>query len=839
MAAMTEHLLRRAVALLVATGCAVLLPAAARAQDRGGPRGEADRALVEAERLYQEGVRLRGEGDQEGSDQALARAEEALRTVLRADPGRVPALTRLSLILYAGNRSREAVPLLEAARRRAPDDIELKHQLGLHLFGVHREPEGQALLEEVTRQNPDLYDAHLLLARNAYRRHDYDQAIERFEAYLRARPAALSRGDAEIFGNIGNAHLAAERFAQARTAYQKVLTRSERNLPARINIAYSYYQEGNYREAANRYEALLRLGSPPPVVLANLARAQWKLDQVPVALDRCRQLERLHPTSHLGWLVEAEIQLDRRNVRGAVSKVREALNRAPRDVPTLVVAGQAFLASGDRSTAERHLTSARRLAPDDLEVITALGQFLRTVQREREALALYQRATTMRPRKAELWYGLGACQYALGDADAAQRAFDTALEKDGAYAPAKRAIAALHNRRAVALLGANDTAGAKAALEQALAADPDSRLAHRNLGAILLRDGDAATALPHLERCAGNDKDGLFLVGRALLALGRPADAVAKLQAAARGQGRVPAAELDLALGAALSLQGQHDDAIAALRRAAGNRPSGEPARLLALGLWRRSLGHIAAEEGRAALSDLDDAETIGRELPREQKERISFTVGLALLGTGDGRRALTKLQPLARARPAFLAPPFDAVGVDYFLMYARYLSNDYRAFFTNLRTVRGRAPAALTATLDDLEVNARLRNAEALFSRGQFGPAGNELTSVRGRGAAATGGLFRLAEACLQYARGQRDAAGQVFAELARRARGGSDEPVPREAILDLAIFLDEVRHDQAGAVEAYKQYIANGGRHAAVARRILDSKARVLGLGEVEGGR
>lgn len=809
-----------------------------RAQDRSGPRTEADRELVEAERLYQEGVRLRGEGDADESSRAFERAEEALRTVLRHDPGRVAAVARLSLILYAQERSRDAVPLLEAALRRAPAEVQLKHQLGLHLFAVHREREGQALLEEVTRSNDDLYDAHLMLARHAYRGHDYDQAIDRFERYLRARPDALSRGDAEIFGNIGNAHLAAERFAPARAAYQKVLARSDRNLPARINIAYSYYQEGNYREAANRYEALLRLGNPPPVVLANLARAQWKLGQVPAALERCRQLERLHPTSHLGWLVEAEVLLDRRNVRGAVGKIREALTRAPRDVPTLVVAGKVFLSSGDRASAERHLQTARRLAPEDFEVSVAFALFLRSVQREREALPLYERTTTLRPRRADLWYGLGACQYALGNADAALQAFQTALEKDPAYVLAKSGVAALHNRRAVTLLGSNDVAGAKVALAQALAVDPESRLAHRNLGAILLGEGDAATALPHLERCAATDRDGLFLLGRALLAAGRPADAVTKLQAAARGQGRVAAAELDQALGAALSLQGQHDQAITALKRSAGNRPSGEPARLVAMGLFRRALARIAAQEGRAALQDLDDAEGLGRDLSREQKDRIAFAIGLAHLGAGDGRRALGKLQPLARSRPTFLVAPYDAVGVDYFSMFARYLANDYRAFFTSLRTVRGRAPAELGASLDELEVNARLRNAEALFTRGQFAPAAAELASVRGRGAAATGGLYRLAEACLKYARGQRDEAGQVFAELARRARGGSDEPVPREAVLDHAVFLDEVRHDHAASAEAYRQYVTLGGRHAAVARRILESKRRVLGIGEQGGG-
>jgi tetratricopeptide (TPR) repeat protein len=244
--------------------------ASAVAQDRSGPRSAADRAMVEGERTYQEALRLRAQDERAESDRMLRAAEAKFRSVLRLDPARAEAAIRVSIILYASNRSREAVPILEAALRGSPDRNDLKHQLGIHLLALNRTAEALALLAAVTQADPELYDAHLLLARHYYRTRDYDKAVERFSAYIRSRPGALADGDAEVYGSIGNAHLAMERYPEARAQYQKVLQVSERNLPARINIAFAYFQEGNYREAVTRYESLLRLGEPHPIVLANL-----------------------------------------------------------------------------------------------------------------------------------------------------------------------------------------------------------------------------------------------------------------------------------------------------------------------------------------------------------------------------------------------------------------------------------------------------------------------------------------------------------------------------------------------------------------------------------------
>lgn len=809
-------------------------PPAALAQDRAAPQTRAARELQYAEEIYEEALRKRQEGDREGSDETLLRAERRYRVVLDLDRDNTDAAVRLSTILFATNRSAEAVPFLQAALQRKPNETRLKHQLGISLFAVRRGREGRPLLEEATRENPDLYDAHLLLARYRYETvRDYDAAVASYQAYLRARPAALSSGDAGILGAIGNAYLAAQRYPEARAQYQRVIALDDRNIPARINLAYSYYMEGNYAEAVTRYESIIRLGDPPAVVLANLSRSLFKLGRVRPAINRAQQLQRLRGNSHLGYLVEAEILTASGNARAAVPKIRIALERAPRDITTLIASATTFQAVGDPATAQRNLETARRIDPNNMDVVAALATLYRRGGRDREALALYERVAAEKPRDADAQYGIGACHYALGDDAAAMTALQAALERRPNHAAAKSGLALTHNRAGVRLLERDDAAGAQAAFERALAVDSSCAPAHRNLGEILLRQGNAAAALPHLERPSrAADPDGAYLLGRAYLALGRAADAVPKLRAATGGH--LPAQQVGLALGIALSLQNEHDEAVTILRRAVGAQPARENARLLSLALWRRAVGHLSAGRDRQAISDLEAAEQNARSLNDVERERLNLSQAIAMLSGGDGRRALPILQRLRGSAQAFLAPPYNQVGLDYFVMYGRYLANDYRAFFGNLRTVRARAPAALTDNLARLEINARIRSAEALFSRGSHSQAAGEMAQLRHLGGiGANDGLVRLADACLEYARGRRAEAGAVFAELARRVRGTADADVPREALFDLAIYLEQVRRDHQGAAQAYTQYIAARGRHSDVARKQLERKQRVLGIG------
>jgi TolB-like protein/Flp pilus assembly protein TadD len=147
-----------------------------------------------------------------------------------------------------------------------------------------------------------------------------------------------------------------------------------------------------------------------------------------------------------------------------------------------------------------------------------------------------------------------------------------AIEIDSAYAPAWSQLAYNYTMQAgVGLrLPAEGVALARAAVERALAADPDYAPAHATLARIADNfDGDLATAARHLQRAlelAPNDP--MILMGASILAsdLGRPDPAITLLEHAAVLDPVNPRVQANL--GLAYRSAGRPDEAIARLQTA-------------------------------------------------------------------------------------------------------------------------------------------------------------------------------------------------------------------------------------------------------------------------------
>jgi tetratricopeptide (TPR) repeat protein len=128
--------------------------------------------------------------------------------------------------------------------------------------------------------------------------------------------------------------------------------------------------------------------------------------------------------------------------------------------------------------------------------------------------------------------------------------------------------------------------------EATLARNPDSWVAHLNLGTALDDAGRPEEALPHLQRALElkpNFPETLNSLGNVLNQLGRPAEARPLLEKALQLQPRFAAAHN--ALGVTLMALGQSDAGIAAFEQALANNPGLTPARV--------NLGWALANNGR------------------------------------------------------------------------------------------------------------------------------------------------------------------------------------------------------------------------------------------------
>jgi tetratricopeptide (TPR) repeat protein len=221
--------------------------------------------------------------------------------------------------------------------------------------------------------------------------------------------------------------------------------------------------------------------------------------------------------------------------------------------------------NGDRDGAMRAYEAAVARHPDDPDVRFRYGEHLMRFRRPAEAMTEYARAAELAPWSYKPLLALGTAHLEAGNLDAAWEAFTAAeargdpqgrtlydmgvvRERQGRGAEAlelyRRSLERRDNMkemlsrrlgmaRALMLLGRREEAEVEFAAAQRLA--PDVSTVQLERGAALLRAGDAAGALAILDQIAVASRSARAeaLRARALLVLGRPAEARAAGERAA------------------------------------------------------------------------------------------------------------------------------------------------------------------------------------------------------------------------------------------------------------------------------------------------------------------
>ena len=180
----------------------------------------------------------------------------------------------------------------------------------------------------------------------------------------------------------------------------------------------------------------------------------------------------------------ALIQLDAGQRRPALARLRTILKHHPDDAPAHYTAGLIHEAEGDTTKSLYHLRRAEKLDPASPDPALALIRILDLD----DARAVAQAAMARLPADARLPTQLGVACAAAGQPTEAATLFDRALALDPALP------LALFNR---ALL--HDNAGQWEAAQALYARAPGFEPAVFNLGELLIRTGDVAAGISHLD----------------------------------------------------------------------------------------------------------------------------------------------------------------------------------------------------------------------------------------------------------------------------------------------------------------------------------------------------
>lgn len=449
----------------------------------------------------------------------------------------------------------------------------------------------------------------------------------------------------------------------------------------RVSLAEALADAGRVDQAeveARRAVELARSGSAAAeanVLLARVALARRDGQRATLALREAIRLEgalaeggdRPDPTA---WRLLADAYADAGDEDAAARTLEDLAAKLPGDGAGFRELGRALLDRHAPARAERHLRRAVQLDPRDTAAHRLLAAAYDALGRARDAREEHLAVVRLDPDDAPALAALGRAAALDGDVERAREWF-------GRYARASGGGVDAYVRIAFHWLEADQPAEALAVARRASATRPDPRLR--------------------------------FAEGGALVALRRPADAVAPLEA-------VPPSATELfvparvALADALSRLGRHADAERALATPLASHPA--DVRLLA------TRATVLERQGRAAeaIGALRAARD-GRERAGARADAADLTAALAevLVRADRAREAIDEL------RAALAASPRDA-GLLYALGAAYDRSGQREAAIAEMRALlvlRPDHPEALNFVGYALaEQGVRLDEAERLVRR-------------------------------------------------------------------------------------------------------------------------
>lgn len=201
-----------------------------------------------------------------------------------------------------------------------------------------------------------------------YRKGEYSNAL----AFFLGLPEAAGSDNIELAYYIGLCYAKLERYDDALVYLEQVVTAGknlDRVLQCRFLLAVIYAQSGRKKLADFELNKLLETGYKPASVYAALAFIAWQQEDVDKCLEFYKQALEIEPENPtalngLGYVLACE----NKDLTQALTYCKRALEIAPNSAACLDSIGWVYFKLGLQKDAERYLSQAQALQPDDPDI---------------------------------------------------------------------------------------------------------------------------------------------------------------------------------------------------------------------------------------------------------------------------------------------------------------------------------------------------------------------------------------------------------------------------------------------------------------------------------------
>lgn len=418
-----------------------------------------------------------------------AGARKSFERALSIDPNYFAAAASLAALDLADKKPDDAKKRFEALLVQNPKNGQALLALA-QLAANQKAPKEEiaALLGKAIDANPNDVAPRLMLVDLHLRGGDYKQALAVAQSAVTALPSSP-----ELLGALGRTQQLSGDVNQAITSYGKLATMLPMSPQPHIRLAEAQVVSNSKTAAEQSLRKALEID--PQAVDAQRGLIMLLVDakKYPEALTVARQIQVQRPKEAIGFALEGDVHVARKDFDSAVAAYSSGLRQVPAPVLAVKVHGS-LLAAGKTAEAERYAATWLKTQPRDVVFLSYLGELNLARKDFLAAEKNYQAVLKVQPDNPVALNNLAWVTQKTGGTGAlamAQRANELAPNQP-----------AFMDTLAMLLAGEKDYAGATALLDKALTLQPSNASIRMNLAKVYISAGDKASARTQLDSLA-------------------------------------------------------------------------------------------------------------------------------------------------------------------------------------------------------------------------------------------------------------------------------------------------------------------------------------------------
>ncbi len=283
-----------------------------------------------------------------------------------------------------------------------PDDLKANYMLGVLLAEQGNTDEATGFLEKAIGLDQSYPDSYLVLARICLAKNEYQQAMDYCKKAVELDPDFEDAW--QLLCGLSS-HL--REYATAYISCKKAMSFSPQSFSVQFNFGNSLFVQKKYDEAAKHYKIAVDLDSNPIEAWQALVHS----------LYNCKKLE------------------------DAQKYAVAALKRFPSDLFLHNLLSGIFIDTGFFDQAEQQLKKALALGNGNADLFIVLGNLHQRKHEHDKAIEVYQKALTLSPNTAQIYFNIGCSYLELENYQYAQEYLRKTVELNQGIPEAKHLLA--------------------------------------------------------------------------------------------------------------------------------------------------------------------------------------------------------------------------------------------------------------------------------------------------------------------------------------------------------------------------------------------------------------